>query len=420
MMLYRFAIMFAFPVLLIHAALQALRGAIPWRGVAERLGRVEASADAVIWLHGASLGELTSARPLLDSLCQALPGRRFIVTCNTGTARAMALGWHLPGVSVALAPFDVSWCLAAFQARVRPAALILVESELWPARIAAMRGRPVILVGARLSERSARRWARVAGGLVRQMLAQVTLLSAQDAASEARFVDLGLPPARLAPRLMLKAALPLALRDLPFGNPHARADTLLAASTHEGDEAPILNAFVAARAAGVFRHLILAPRHPHRGGVVAKAIVARGLTLAVRSARAVPDATTDVYLADTTGEMDHWYRMAGATLIGGTFSDRGGHTPFEPAAHGSAILHGPDVRNFAEAFDLLDRSGGAVLVPDWNALAGVLLTMTVARQQALAGRARAALADPGDLDGLTAAIVRALTPDAGQGDPGRH
>ena len=420
MTLYRVAMTLAFPALLIHAIMQALRGVIPWRGVAERLGRVQATADAAIWLHGASLGELTSARPVLDRLRQALPARPVIVTCNTGTARAMAVGWHLPGVTAALAPFDLGWCLAAFQARVRPDALILVESELWPARIAMMQPKPVILVGARLSERSARRWAGIAGGLLGHMLAQVTLLSAQDAASEARFVTLGLPPSRVAPRLMLKAALPVVQRDLPFANPHRREETLLAASTHEGDESPILDAFFMARAAGTFRHLILAPRHPHRASVIAKAVRARGLTIARRSAGDVPRAATDVHLADTTGEMDHWYRMSGATLIGGTFSDRGGHTPFEPALHGSAILHGPDVRNFAEVYDILDRDGAAALVPDWDALATAVATMTVARQQTLADRARVAISSPGDLDGLTAAIVQVLGGGDGKAGQGRH
>jgi 3-deoxy-D-manno-octulosonic-acid transferase len=236
---------------------------------------------------------------------------------------------------------------------------------------------------------------------MRRMLAGVAYLSAQDAASEARLVELGLPEGRLGPRVNLKAAVAGPGR---AGN----ARVLLAASTHEGEEALVLAAF---QAAGTFDLLILAPRHPARGAEVARMLAARGVTFGQRSrGDAVP--ATGVYLADTVGEMHRWYGMAGVTVIGGSFADRGGHTPFEPAAQGSAILHGPSVHNFAEPFAALDAAGGAVAVADGAALAEALRGMDAARQADLVAAAGAALPAGGDVDGVLVAIRRYANGDS--------
>jgi 3-deoxy-D-manno-octulosonic-acid transferase len=234
------------------------------------------------------------------------------------------------------------------------------------------------------------------------MLAAVVYLSAQDAGSEARLVGLGLAPDRVGPRVNLKAGV--AVGETAAG-PLPRARVLLAASTHAGEEAIILDAFATARAAGVFDLLIVAPRHPARGAEVARLIAAQGLAFGQRSrGDAVP--AQGIYLADTLGEMAVWYVMAGVTAIGGSFADRGGHTPFEPAAHGSAIVHGPSVANFAEPFAALDAAGGAVAVADAATLAAMLVAMTPERQADLVARARGALAGGGDVTGLLEVIRR--------------
>ncbi|QUS34973.1 3-deoxy-D-manno-octulosonic acid transferase [Falsirhodobacter algicola] len=343
MTLYRLLMLAALPVL----ALLALR-----RGtLAQRMGRGP-WPEGALWLHGASNGEITSARAVIERLSRAAP---VVVTCNNPTARALVQGWALPGVTARLAPFDLPWPLARILRR-RPRALIVVENELWPERIlgCAARGVPVFVIGAKMSERSARRWGRI--GLARRILGALTWVSAQDAGGEARLRALGLPADRIGPRLMLKAAVETRADPLPPA-PVPRAETLLAASTHEGEEEAILDAF--ARQSR-FRWLILAPRHPARGAAVAALAEARGMVAAQRSAGAAPGGA--VYVADTMGEMHLWYRMAAATVIGGTFTDRGGHTPYEPAAYGSAILHGPDVANFADVFARLDAEGGAIPV----------------------------------------------------------
>lgn len=397
--LYRLLMALALPVVLL---------ALLRRGpVAERLGFGAAPAPGpALWLHGASNGELASAHWVLRDLLAAEPGLQVLVTVNTATAREMVAGWGLPGVVAALAPLDTGGAAERVLRRWHPRAHVIIENELWPARIAAAHARavPVLVIGARLSERSARRWGKL-GGFMAQTLARIAWVSAQDQGSLDRLLALGLPAAAVGPVLALKAFGPALALPPPFPPPALRARCLLAASTHDGEEAVVLDAFIAAR--GRFDHLILAPRHPRRAEEIAALIAARGLAFAQRSKGQVPGPQTPVHLADTMGEMDHWYAMAGVCVIGGTFADRGGHTPWEPARHGAAILHGPSVANFAAPFAALDAAGGALAVTEAGLAAG-LLQMDATLQTAMAAIAREALSPEGDSAGLVAAILAAI------------
>ena len=391
-------------------AVQRLRGRVGPRALSQRLGLVMRASGPVVWLHGASNGELTSARPVVERLLAARPGLLLRVTANTGTAVAMVQDWGLPGVTAGLAPLDTFGAAARVLRRWRPGLLIVVEGEIWPARLAAARkaGVPVALIGARLSARSAAQWARFAPGLMRRSLAGLTFASAQDAGSAARLIALGLPEAAIGPQVMLKAAV-RGKDAVAIVAPAPRDRVLLAASTHPGEEAMILAAFKGARTG--FDLLILAPRHPRRSAEVAALIRASGLPFGVRSAGAEPQAGIPVYLADTMGEMGQWYGMAGVTVIGGSFGPLGGHTPFEPAAQGSAILHGPHMENFAEAAASLALADGAVAVaPD--GLQGALAGMDGARQAALAAAARGALG-AGEVGDLVADLLRLIPRQVG-------
>lgn len=409
MLIYRCLMALALPVLLALMALRRLRGTEPPGALAERLGfGPEPAPGPTIWLHGASNGEITSARWVVEALRAAVPGLQVLVTCNTASARAMVRDWGTAGVTAALAPLDTAGAAARLLGRWQPRLLVTVEAEFWPARLDAARkaGVPVAWIGARISERSARRW-ELFGGVIRGLLAGVAHGSAQDVASAARLRDLGLPPDATGPVLMLKAgAVTQTPETLPFPPPAAREKTLLAASTHEGEEALVLAAFAVARAAGRLEHLIIAPRHPRRAGEVAAAISAAGLGFVQRSAGEVPGRDTTVHLADTMGEMANWYAMAGLCVIGGSFAPRGGHTPWEPAAQGSAILHGPSTHNFAEPFAALDAAGGALLVADLAALTAALLTLTPQDMEAMAAAARTVLAEKGDTAALIAALLQ--------------
>lgn len=417
MLVYRAIMGCLAPVLLAVTLVAGWRGRLAPGALAERLGLVPRRAPGpLVWLHGASNGEVTSARAVIARLQAARPGLRVLVTANTGTAVAMVRAWALPGVTSALAPLDAWGAAGRLIGRQAPGLLVVVENELWPARLAAARaaGLPVALIGARLSPRSAARWRRLAPGLVRRALAGLAFASAQDEGSAARLLALGLPKAVLGPVVMLKAAVAPG-GPAPRPTDLARDRVLLAASTHPGEEAAILAAFAQAR--DQFRLLILAPRHPRRSAEVAGLIAAAGLPFARRSEGAWPGAGGEaVFLADTMGEMPLWYAAAGVTVIGGSFVPLGGHTPFEPAAAGSALVHGPFMENFADAARALAAQGAALSVSR-GGLGAALLPLDAARQASLAARARLALGGAEGVEGLADALVR-LLPDATRGPQG--
>jgi len=304
----------------------------------------------LIWLHGASVGELMSARPVIDALAAKAP---LIITANTTTGRDLM---HERGLPARLAPLDTPQALRRFLARFSPRVAVTLENELWPMRSAylARAGVRQVMIGARMSERSARNWARLPG-LIRPMLARIDGLSAQDEGSETRLMRLGLPESALLGRLQLK--LLAAAQTRPGPAPETRARTILAASTHEGEDEPILDAFMAARRQTPGLRLILAPRHPVRADSVAAQMAARGLLPARRSEGA--DEAAPVLLADSLGEMARWYSAAGICITGGSLVPKGGHTPWEPAAHACALLHGPHVSNFQQDYALLHAAGAA-------------------------------------------------------------
>ncbi len=409
---YRLALTLAAPLFAALWLLRWLRGRERLADLRERLGLggpPTPPASPVLWLHGASVGELTAARPLAEALLARNPRLRLVATCNTTSARDAARRWGLPRCHVRLAPVDLRRCLGAFLNAHRPHALVIVENELWPNRLALAhaRGLPVALVAARLSARSFARWRRI-GGLSRRLLGPVALAAPHDAASAERLTALGLPPSAIGPAAPLKAAVTLAAP--PPGAVGAlgydRPETILAASTHAGEEEQVLDAFLTARARRPDLRLILAPRHPERRGEIARMSAVRGLAPLLRSAGQAP-GQAPVYLADTLGEMALWYAAAGMCFVGGSLVDKGGHTPFEPAQFGCALLHGPHTDNAADAYRRLARADAAWPVADAAALAEALVTLDAQAQAALGARARATLAAK-DLGPLVAALEARL------------
>ncbi|MEE2862553.1 MAG: glycosyltransferase N-terminal domain-containing protein [Pseudomonadota bacterium] len=350
--------------------------------LSERLVRGDRPGRARIWLHAASVGELTSARVVVEALAARHPLQ---VTTNSETGRALAQSWGLPA---RLAPLDLPGALDRFLAATEPQLALTIEGEYWPlrSRRLAERGVAQAMIGARMSERSAGTWGRLPG-VIGPMLGRIDALSAQDQASEARLLTLGLPSRALLPRLDLKLLAPAA-EQAPDEDPlHDR--TILAASTHEGEDAPILDAFAHLRGKHPDLRLIIAPRHPQRAEAIAALIADRGLPFARRSQGAAGAADGMVLLADTLGEMPLWYAGAGICLVGGSLTDHGGHTPWEPAARCCALLRGPHHGNFVEAFDAL-QAAGAVQAVDVDTLADALARLidntTLARDMGLRAR----------------------------------
>ncbi len=376
-----------------------------WSALDERRGATRPTTTGPhLWLHAASNGELASARPLILALRAARPGLCLLVTCNSKTGVALARGWDLPGLSAHLAPLDLARFVRRVLRRWQVVAHVTMEAEIWPNRVLLCPG-PVLVLGARMSPGSARGWGRF-GGLARRVLGRVVFLSAQDSASRDRFLDLGLPAAACGPVVDLKALYTPPAGQIPDSALRAaypRADTWLAASTHAGEEEVVIAAHLAARVARPGLRLILALRHPARAEVVADLLRAEGLEFDRRSEGR---SGAEVLLADTMGEMALWYALAGVVFIGGTLTDRGGHTPYEPAVFGAALLHGPDVRNFRQPYATLRAAGAARETADADGLAAALVALAdAAEQRRLGALARDRLRQDTGLEGLMEAVL---------------
>ncbi|WP_146590685.1 3-deoxy-D-manno-octulosonic acid transferase [Puniceibacterium confluentis] len=379
-----------------------------WSALGQRFGRVGPSDAAPhLWLHAASNGELASARPVILALRAARPDLRLLITCNSDSGVALAQGWDLPGVSALLAPLDLTWVVRRMLRRWQVVAHVTMESEIWPNRVLLCPG-PVLVLGGRMSPGSARGWARL-GRLTRHILGSVDFLSAQDSASRDRFLDLGLRPEACGPVVDLKSLYAPPTDQVPdeaLRRAYPRGDTWLAASTHAGEEEIVIAAHLIARVQRPGLRLILALRHPNRAEAVAGLLRAAGLAFDRRSAG---QSGQEVLLADTLGEMALWYALADVVFVGGTLTDRGGHTPYEPAVFGAALIHGPDVRNFRLPFAALKDAGAAQEISDAASLGAALTALSdPARRLAQGKLAQVTLRQEAGLDGLMVQILRLI------------
>jgi 3-deoxy-D-manno-octulosonic-acid transferase len=326
----------------------------------------------LVWIHAASVGEATAMLALIDRLLQARPALEILVTTGTVTS-ADLLKKRLPArARHQFVPVDLSHWVGRFLDHWRPNLALWVESELWPNLVLATHARriPMVLLNGRLSAASYARW-RWWPGLIGPMLQAFALCLAQDEQQAERLRQLGAREvATLGDLKAAAATLPVdglqleQLRQLIGPRP-----LWLAASTHAGEEeiAAYVHSSLAVSHPGLLT--IIVPRHPARADSIHAMLVTRGLHTA-RRRRAEPiTAETDVYLADTLGELGLFYSLAGIAFIGGSLVAKGGHNPFEAARLGCAVLHGPDVRNCAGMTSQLAAAGAAQSVSDPDELA---------------------------------------------------
>jgi 3-deoxy-D-manno-octulosonic-acid transferase len=347
-------------------------------------------SGALVWLHGASVGEALSLLPLMERLTQS--GRHVLLTTGTVTSAGL-LARRMPGDAIhQYAPLDAPGYMRRFFRHWRPDLGLIAESELWPNMIveATGAGTPLVMVNARMSPRSFERWTR-APALIAALLQRVDLALAQSEGDADRLRRLGARAASAIGNLKFDAPAPpadrrelAALAGLTSGR-----QIWIAASTHEGEERIAAEAH--GRLAAVFPDALtlIAPRHPERGEAIAAQLAALGFACALRSRGEPPGRETAIYVCDTIGELGLFYRLAGIVLVGKSLTGRGGQNPIEPAKLASAILHGPHVGNFADVYALLDRDGGAALTRDAEEI-GTLLIALFADSARLRAMARAA------------------------------
>ena len=352
------------------------------RGIAS----VERPPGPLIWIHGASVGEVLAAAELIEKL-RAL-GIRILLTSGTLTAAAMVERRFPPDVIHQYIPFDAPRFVESFLDHWQPGLALFIESDLWPNLIVATSEYriPMVIINGRMSPRSFPRWLRFRGTIA-TLLDSFDLCLAQSDLDEERFAALGSPNVMTTGNLKLDVNAPPAdprkLERLKAAT--QRRMIFVAASTHPGEEEIVLDAY--RRLVGHFPALlcVIVPRHPKRGVAIARSLAAAGVEVALRSQDQLPSGATEIYVADTMGELGLFYRLAPVAFMGGSLVDHGGQNPIEAIKLGAAILHGPNVYNFAEIYQTLDEAGGALRAESdehFVKALGYLLANPIARQRA--------------------------------------
>lgn len=384
------------------------------RRIGERYGRTTAERlpSPLVWFHAASVGESLSILALIDRLLAASPRLQVLVTTGTVTS-ATLMGERLgERARHQYAPFDHPDFCAAFLDHWRPDLAIWVESEFWPNLMMATRARGIamVLLNARMSPRSYRGWSR-ARGVFQALAGCFDLCLAQDETTAHRLRALGIGnvdvPGNLkldAPPLVADAGELDRLQRQVAGRP-----AWLAASTHPGEEeiAGAVHRAVRENLQGLLT--LIAPRHAARGSEVAAMLGQAGFSVARRAAGDEITPATDIYLADTMGEMGLLYRLAPLAFVGGSLVPHGGHNPIEPAQLGRAILVGPHMFNFAESTATLLATGGAREVLTGEALAREVAAL-LADPAALASHSSRARGTATQAVGVTDRVLAQLRP----------
>lgn len=387
-----------------------------------RLTIARADGRPCAWFHGVSVGEVHLLGPLVREFRAARPGWRVVASSTTDTGLAEARARF--GADVFPFPFDFSWACGAAIDHVRPAVVVLAESELWPNFLLAAAGRrvPVVVANARVSPRSFARLRRVKGAARAFLLGRVSAFAAQDADTAERLAALGVPADRVTVTGSVKYDGAAGDRDTPKGQELARllrldaADrplVLVAGSTHPPEEEVILAAFARLRTRFSGLVLVLVPRHPDRFAAVGGFVAASGLDWVRRSELREPVGLRPaVVLLDTVGELGAAWGLADVGFVGGSLDGvRGGQSMIEPAGYGVPAVFGPDVWNFRDAARRLVECGGAVQIRNADELTDALgkLLADAGLRARVGGAARDLVQSQQGATGRTVAVILRAT-----------
>lgn len=378
--LYNVAMRLGTPALKGYLELRRKNGKEDIKRMPERQGvpSLERPAGFMVWAHAASNGEALSLLPVVTALIDAYPKLEVLVTTGTVTSARLMAQRLPPRAFHQYVPVDHPDWVGRFLDHWHPDLVLWAESDLWPNMLAGIRQRkiPAFLLNARMSERSFRRWSRMKG-VARRLFSSFTTCFAQNDAERTRLEKLGAPDVRMAGNLKYASHI------LPA--PQAERDALRAmlgdrpavlwASTHEGEEE------VAVRIHHILREkldkrfvTVIAPRHPRRGDEIAAALAAQNLVCKRRSLHENIDEQTNIYLADTIGELGVFFAEIPHVVMGGTFGDTGGHNPIEPAQFGNAIFFGPSRHNFLTMVDEFTAAHAMILAGSEEELAEKLIS----------------------------------------------
>lgn len=387
-------------------------------GFARRLGVLPKglALDRPIWIHAVSVGEAASIRHLAGELRTAYPGKKFVISTVTTTGNRIAASIAAPGDFVTYLPLDLSFIVGRTLARINPCCLVIVETELWPnlIRCAARRGIPVCVVNGRISDKSFRRY-RLVRPLLAPLLNKVAVFCPQSERDGERLARLGLRPGKIKATGNMK--FDITVRDYDglrkdyhdyrqdFGIGSGER-LLVAASTHPGEEAAVIEVYRRVREKSPELRLLIAPRHPERSAELEALVRQAGLepvrisSIAPVKGVAVPPARTgrEIFILDTVGQLMYFYAISDIVFVGGSLVRTGGHNILEPASLGKPILFGPHMFNFPDITALFLEKGAARMVADKDELAAGIAAL---------------LADPAAVSALGAAARQIITGNQG-------
>lgn len=374
----------------------------------------------LVWFHAASIGESFALFDLIRAVLAEAEDIHVLVTTNSLTSgRLLVERLHHRAVHQ-FAPYDTRGAVNCYLSHWRPDVAIWAESELWPRllRETSSRDIPMLLVNARVSLRTLKRWRRWPH-VVFDLLKPFHRILVQEHTLAHVLQEVGVPRERLDVVGSLKEdrspldASPKKLADMTE-RLEGRA-RWLAASTHEGEETALVEAHEKAFGRGGSAPLlVIAPRHPQRGPEIARELQGQGWRVGLRSNGEEPTTDTEIYIADTLGEMGIWYRLCPVAFVGGSLEPVGGHNPYEPVQLGCAVIHGTEVSNFADIYQRLKHCGGAVPANSPDAVAQALLSLQDdVTRQAVTQAARAELQTSASATSATLIAIRERLPTVG-------
>ena len=412
-------------VLIPHFLFQALAHGKYIAGLRQRLGALPGiNGKPVIWLHCVSVGETQAARPLAQRLRQQFPHHALVVSTITLTGQKLAHDvFRNQAASIFYFPFDWRWCIRRALKTINPAAVLIMETELWPNFLRECKARqiPVALVNGRISRQSYRRY-KIIKVFLRRVLSCLSLAVMQSEADAQRLETLGMPRERLFAAGNLKfdaeVASELSAKTAEIGSRFgidSAAPLLLAASTHASEEEVIIESVKQLRTTEPVR-LMIAPRRPERFNEVAALLQKSGLSWTRKTNPPDSnDANATVILLDSIGELPATYSLAQIVFVGGSIVDHGGHNVLEPAAAGAAVVTGAHTHNFHAIIGLMEAAGAIVQLPAVEGAVAVAelthvfskLFANAAERQALGQRAKQLVTDN---RGAAARTLELITP----------
>lgn len=366
------------------------------------------------WFHAASVGEANAVLPVIAALAEARPQLGLLLTTGTVTSAKIAHDRLPPGAMHQYVPMDSPAYVERFLDHWRPNLAVFVESEIWPNLVLQTKARDIslVLINGRMSHPSFRSW-RKRPGLSRPLFSAFDLVLAQNQTLAQRFSQLGASDAVSVGNLKIDGPPPPAdaAAQQTLASVLQDRSVLLAVSTHPGEEDIVAAAHIAMKTSRPDLLTIILPRHPERGPELAKQLSSRGLVTALRSAGQLPGTGTDIYIADTIGEIGLFYTLAKVALVGGSLVSRGGQNPVEAIKLGAAVLTGPNWQNFSDSYQELLRVKGCRQVFDSASLAEAALTLLddePARHEMQANAEAAIASMSGALDRTMFALERFL------------